>query len=205
MAITNGYCTLAQLKATYSIATADTVDDVALEAAISSASRLIDKYTNRFFYSLGSVGTPATFYYSPKSEVLCHTDDFQSLTEVAVNQAASNSAWATVFAATDYMLEPVNAPQWGEPYTSILAIGRYQFVNWWPQSLRLKGVFGWAAVPEQVRQACLMQASRIYMRGASPFGIAGTPDIGVVRLSNRLDADVQVMLSAFVRTGGMVL
>jgi phage gp36-like protein len=54
VAITNGYCTLAELKASLNIT--DAVDDTALEAAITSASRMIDDYTERFFYVNGTTG-----------------------------------------------------------------------------------------------------------------------------------------------------
>ncbi len=52
MAITNGYCTLAELKA--SLAITDSVDDTPLEAAVTAASRMIDDYTGRFFYADGT-------------------------------------------------------------------------------------------------------------------------------------------------------
>jgi len=42
MAITNGYCTLAQIKASAGIT--DTVDDVLLELAVEAASREIDAH-----------------------------------------------------------------------------------------------------------------------------------------------------------------
>ena len=50
MAITNGYATLAQVKAALRIPADDTVDDTLLEMAIESGSRAIDGYTNRSFY-----------------------------------------------------------------------------------------------------------------------------------------------------------
>ena len=52
MAITNGYSTLAELKAALTIS--DSTDDAALEAAINAVSRMIDDYTGRFFYKDGT-------------------------------------------------------------------------------------------------------------------------------------------------------
>ncbi len=52
MAVTNGYCTLLQLKAALGIA--DGIDDPLLEMAIESASRQIDSYTERYFYNAGT-------------------------------------------------------------------------------------------------------------------------------------------------------
>jgi hypothetical protein len=51
--------------------------------------------------------------------------------------------------------------------------------------------------------ATLLQASRLFTRRQSPFGIAGAPDLGVVRLSARLDADVEVLLKSFRKRGGV--
>jgi len=48
MAITNGYATLAEIKAYMSIS--DTTDDSLLENLVESASRSIDRIANRRFY-----------------------------------------------------------------------------------------------------------------------------------------------------------
>ena len=71
MAITNGYCTLAEVKAALRIPNADTVDDSLLETAVESASRLVDGYANRNFYSAGS----AVRYFSADSTYVCEIDD----------------------------------------------------------------------------------------------------------------------------------
>lgn len=201
--IVNGYCTLDELRASFAVTlSTDVANDVSMADAISSVSRLIDKHTDRFFYANGTTGTPVARYYTPRSGDTILVDDLVSATEVAVD-SSYNQTWSTIFATTDFMYEPINNQPKGEPFTSIVAVGRYSFPVGFRQSVRIKGIWGWEAVPEQVRQACLMQSSRIFFRNSSPFGIAGTPEIGVVRLSNKLDADVQVMLSGFCRVGGM--
>ena len=63
MALTNCYCTLSDLKT--SLAIEDIQDDTALEAAILTASRMIDDYTGRFFYRDGTTAAPVTRYYTP--------------------------------------------------------------------------------------------------------------------------------------------
>ena len=52
MAITNGYATLAQVKAALRIT--DNTDDTLIEGSVEAASRLIDGYTLRNFYSVGT-------------------------------------------------------------------------------------------------------------------------------------------------------
>lgn len=52
-------------------------------------------------------------------------------------------------------------------------------------------------VPDAIKQACLIQASRIFSRKSSPYGIAGSPETGELRLLNSLDVDVQQLLAGF--------
>ena len=60
MALTNAYCTLSDLKT--SLAIEDIQDDTALEAAIMTASRMVDDYCDRFFYKDGTALVPVTRY-----------------------------------------------------------------------------------------------------------------------------------------------
>mgnify|MGYP007100049100 CR=1 FL=1 len=200
MALTNCYTTLAELKAALGID--DNVDDTALEAAITAASRMVDDYTERFFYKDGTVQSPVARYYTPKDLYLLQIDDIVSISEIALD-SAFDQTYGTVFATSDYLVEPVNNPRKGWPYTRILATGSYIFTYPLPQSVRVTGVWGWSSVPSEVSMATLLQSSRLFTRRQSPFGIAGAPDLGVVRLSARLDADVEVLLKSFRKRGGV--
>jgi hypothetical protein len=51
--------------------------------------------------------------------------------------------------------------------------------------------------------ATLIQASRLFVRRQSPFGIAGTPDLGTVRLSAKLDAEVEALVRPFRKQNGI--
>ena len=201
MALTNAYCTLSDLKT--SLAIEDIQDDTALEAAILTASRMVDDYTGRFFYKDGTTAVPVTRYYTPNDWWICNVDDFTSLNEIATDENF-NQSYTTVWAATDYMVEPVNNPRRGWPYTRLLAIGAYLFPRLYPQTVRVKAVWGWSAVPTEIAMATKLQASRLFIRRQSPFGIAGTPDLGTVRLSSRLDPDVEALIRPFRKMNGLV-
>ncbi len=200
MAITNGYCTLAELKA--SLAISDSIDDTPLEAAITATSRMIDDYTGRFFYRNGTSQVPVSRYYTPLDPWTMNMDDNYTITQVATDDNF-NQTWDTVWATSDYMLEPVNNPQRGWPVNRILAIGRYVWPYYLPQSCRISGIWGWEAVPAEVNMATLIQAARLFTRRQSPFGIAGSPDLGTVRLSAKLDADVETLLRPFKKNNGL--
>jgi hypothetical protein len=188
VAITNGYATLAELKSSLTITDSD--DDALLELAITSTSRMIDDFTGRFFYANGTVGSPVIRYYTPNDPWTLAVDDYVSISEIATDDNF-NQTWSTVWAASDFLKEPVNNSLRGWPYTRLLATGRYVWPYYLPQACKVTGVWGWPAVPAEVNQACIIQSSRIFVRKQSPFGIAGTPELGTVRLSSRLDPDVQ--------------
>lgn len=200
MAIVNGYCTLAELKASLNIT--DAVDDTALEAAITAASRMIDDYTERFFYVNGSVGSPVTRYYTALDPYTINVDDITTVSEIATDDNF-DFTYGTVFTTSDFMVEPINNPIKGFPYNRLLAIGSYIFPYQLPQAVRVKGVWGFTAVPPEVNMATLIQSSRLFGRRQSPFGIAGSPEMGTVRLYSRLDADVEVLLRPFRKNGGL--
>lgn len=202
MAITNGYATLAELKSSLTITDSD--DDALLELAITSTSRMIDDFTGRFFYANGTVGSPVIRYYTPNDPWTLAVDDYVSISEIATDDNF-NQTWSTVWAASDFLKEPVNNSLRGWPYTRLLATGRYVWPYYLPQACKVTGVWGWPAVPPEVNQACIIQSSRIFVRKQSPFGIAGTPELGTVRLSSRLDPDVQAFLRPINRNNGLAV
>jgi hypothetical protein len=197
MAITNGYATLAEVKAALRIPGSDTIDDALLEMAIESGSRAIDGYTNRNFYSSGTVSR----VYAPSTSFVTEIDDLISITTLK-SASDDDSGFDITFQTTDYQLEPLNGNVDGQPtpFTHIRAIGDYLFNMFEGQAtVQVTGVFGFASVPIAVRQATVIQASRIYKRLDSPLGVAGISDIGIMRVSNRLDPDVAQLVDPLRR------
>ena len=93
MAVTNGYCTLADVKA--SLRLTDTLDDVLLENSINAASRMIDQYCNRYFYSTGA---GVVRYFKAVDAFNCWIDDCQTITELRTaqnNPITYNQIWAS--------------------------------------------------------------------------------------------------------------
>lgn len=200
MALTNAYCTLSDLKSSLGIE--DIQDDTSLEAAIMAASRMVDDYTGRFFYKDGTTGAPVTRFYTAQDWWTTNVDDIIYISEIATDDNF-DQLYTTVWTTSDYMVEPVNNPRRGWPWTRLLAIGAYIFPYNLPQSVRVRGVWGWSAVPQEVQMATKLQAARLFVRRQSPFGIAGSPDIGTVRLGSRLDPDVEVLLRPFRKVSWM--
>lgn len=206
MAIINGYCSLADVKAAARIPSEDDIDDTLLELSIESASRDIDAYAERVFYTTGT----ATRLYIPQDIYLVETDDIISVTSIATDTNGDGN-FDTVWAATDYQLEPLNNLAGGitTPFTRVRAIGRYLWPIYEPRnvnsnqaSVRIIGSFGFSSVPVAIRQATILAALRAYKRYESPTGVLGFSDVGVVRIG-RLDPDVQRLVDPYrkVRMG----
>ena len=197
MAITNGYATLADVKAALRIE--DNIDDNLIEIAIESASREIDGYCERVFYDVGT----AVRYYLPTDSFLVETDDLQSVTtlETSSDGKGFNVTWTD----SDYQLEPLNAVAGGieTPYTRIRAVGSYLFPIWEPRhpdayeaTVKVTGVFGFATVPTAIKQATILLSLRQFKRYDSPLGVAGFGDLGAMRVS-RFDPDVEALVAPF--------
>ena len=200
----NVYTTLADVRNSLQIE--DSIDDAEIEAAILAASRMIDDYCQRFFYQEGTLAFPATRYYTAVSPWYLETDDIVQITELACDPDFNQSyaqIWNTTTPPLDVMYEPVNNPQKGWPYTRVLAIGSYVFPYFFPQTVRISGIFGFPEVPYEVQLACKLQAARLFIRKQSPFGIAGSVELGTVRLNSRLDPDVEMLLKTFRRNQGL--
>lgn len=194
MAISNGYCSLNQVKAALRIT--DNVDDTLLEMAIESASRAIDGHAGRYFYSSGT----ATRIYTADDALLCQIDDLAGTAITLVTDPDADGTWADTWGTDDYQLEPVNGVVDGltVPYTRIRATGDYNFPTESGEALvKVTGVFGWATVPTAITQACVIQASRIFKRLDSPLGVAGFGDMGAIRVSRYLDPDVEQLVAPY--------
>lgn len=191
MAITNGYATLAQVKAALRIT--DSVDDSLLEMAIESASRAIDQYTARNFYNAGT----AVRYYAPSDSLNVEIDDMISLVSLQT-MSDDEQVYDTTWSSDDYQLEPLNGIVDGisQPYNHIRAVGDYTYLTLAGEAtVKVTGVWGWNAVPIQVTQATVIQASRIFKRLDSPLGII-SGELGSMRVGSRLDPDVAQLVDS---------
>ena len=192
MAITNGYCSLSQIKAAARIT--DAIDDSLLEMAVESASRMIDAECDRNFYSSGT----ATRDFIPNDVYTVDTDDLTSIVSVKLDDSGELTFPITL-AVTDYQTEPVNQKVSGNafPITRLRMIGDYLLPIWGKQAtVRIQGVYGFTPQPIQVTQACIIQASRIFKRLDSPLGVAGFGDMGAIRVG-KVDPDVAMLIRPF--------
>ena len=201
MAMNNSYCSLNDAKLAARIT--DTIDDALLELAIESASREIDSYTERVFFNTGA--TAISRVYIPQDLYLLETDDIVSVTSIK-SDSTGEGGFDLTWDAADYQLEPLNGIAGGitTPFTRIRAVGSKLWPIYEPRdinagqaSVEITGVFGFASVPIAVRQATILSALRAYKRYESPTGVLGFSDVGVVRVSTRLDPDVSRLIDPY--------
>jgi hypothetical protein len=193
VSITNGYCTLAQIKSAARIPSADTIDDAMLEMAVESASRMIDAECDRNFYA-----TTTTRDFTPSDAYTVDTDDLTVITSVKIDDAGEGTFPITL-ATSDYQTEPLNQRVSGNPYPiyRLRMIGDYLLPIWGKQAtVRIAGTYGFTPTPIQVTQACVIQASRIFKRLDSPLGVAGFGDMGAVRVG-KVDPDVAMLIRPY--------
>lgn len=182
----------------------DTVDDTELSYAISAASRAVDEDTGRQF---GVVASAEQRFYTgrwdrKRCRWVVEFDDLMSVSGFAAE--TQDSEGTTVGAIDDYVMEPRNAAAKGRPWEAMLVLPNSSFKpTGRVDEVAVTALWGWTAVPDPVVQATLLQASRLFSRRTSPYGIAGSPDLGSeLRLLARVDPDVSVSLRPFRRWWG---
>jgi hypothetical protein len=203
MAIVNGYANRNQIKAALRIGTADTIDDELIDNCAGAASRLIDGYCNRKFWSVGSA---TSRIYTAEDDYYCSIDDIAGTALTLKTSSLADGVFDVTWTVTDYQLEPLNGNLDGLTwsYDKIRAVGDYLFpnvnANYGSQALvQVTATFGWPSVPEPVTQATIIQASRLFKRYDSPLGVAGFGDMGAIRVSRALDPDVAQLVEPYRR------
>lgn len=191
------YLSLDEAKRWTGVPIADAqIDD--LEDAISAVEREIEQYCQRRFAQTSSSARD----FAASNTTLLRLGPFNDL--VSVSEVATDTTGDGTFDATitSYELEPRNtAGPETRPYTAVRRIA-----GKWPVAtsadgrqarIRITGVWGWPAVPAPVKQATRIQVARIFRRTDSPYGVVGESEFGIMRLTARLDPDVQHMLDPY--------
>lgn len=205
MAITNGYCTLAQIKAEMRIGTNDTADDTRLELAVAAASRQIDAHCGRRFWQDGTVKVRE---YFPEDYLTCMVDDISTTVGliVAVDDDDDGTYETTLTLDTHFILLPTNAADEVpvRPFTELRIVDTDGGASFSPgnarPNVRVTAKFGWPAVPDDVTKACLIQASQLFKASDAVFGAAQFGEAGVaLRVQARLNPMAEALLEAYAR------
>lgn len=201
MAITNGYATLADFQAWAGVTNPTAAEDALGESAVMSASRMVDEHTGRFFWAQSA----ATKYATPIESDFILVDDLVAVTTLKTDDDGDGVFETTWTQGTDFYLAPRNnavaypvRPFWE---VAVCPGGRYAFIPGRRWHVQILGNWGWAAVPEMVKTATLIQATRLYKRKDAPFGVAGSSQIAgpiAMKGDEEMDGDAVRLLRGFV-------
>lgn len=183
MAIGDPYATMAELKQRMKIPAADTQDDDRLTQAVTAASRGIERVCKRQF-NRAEEATVRTV--APLRDRLLITPDFHTDDGLAVaTDSAADGTFATTLNPADLQLEPLDGVQdgiEGWPYWRIRAVGASAFPRTERASVRVTAQWGWAAVPADIKEACLIAAAELFKLVDAPLGVTGMQDWGMIRV-----------------------
>ena len=194
--MTVDYATLAQVKAALRIT--DQIDDALLDTSIDAASRWVDGWCGRTFTPAS--GTSVKEYVPSGRMEPLFVNDLTDVVSIRIDEDLDRT-FSTTLNEIDFQLEPVNGA-FGNDFPFYII--RPQEDGFWPTSfgratVRVEATFGWPEIPDAVREATILQASRLYTRLSSPVGVVSFGDMGAVRVSRFVDPDVEMLLAPYRR------
>lgn len=208
------YCTATEIKNHLTDSQLDATYDNILATLATRASRAIDRFTKRANGAY-AVSADSTRYFDGTYDLELLVDELAAApTSVAVAESGdvddSNGTGGTytAWAASDYLLWPANALQWGLPFEALI-IDRINGTKsaWYTyrKGIKIVGKFGYSTTPpEEIKEACIIQAVRYFKRGQQAFmDTSANPmfqqmPYGVVTVAG-LDPDVELLLNHFIR------
>lgn len=191
MAITNGYATLAEVKAYINTSSTNATDDAVIEDMVEMASRLIDAETHRTFYA-----RTETRYFDYTSERgLMLDDDLLTITTLTNGDG-------TVITSADYKLFPLNLTQKDE-VRLIQSSSIYWDTDAYSNTegvISIAGTWGYSATaPDNIKHACISIVVSAYHRryGEGVEGAATITAAGVVITPKDIPADAWGIIKSY--------
>jgi hypothetical protein len=206
MALGDNYATTMELKSRLNIPAANTDYEAELDDALNSASREIERFTNRQF-NKADEATARTF--EPFACDYIWVTDFWTETDLEIRtDEQGTGTFSTLWTTGDYELYPREGQEFGVsgfPFYKIFPI-KWRFFPITPRgqrrgTLKVTAKWGWTEVPSQVKQATLALAARNFQMKDAPLGLAGNSEMGMVRVGD--DGYVAAKLQGLRRCGGM--
>lgn len=180
----------------------DTFDDTQIQTVLDAASRNIDRVCGRRF----TLETAATKTYLTHDPNRLEVTDLIAVTSITVD-VTGNHTFTRTLTTANYELSPY------QDETGAASV-RFQEVRIWPTSTvgfspghltRIVGNFGYVdedgLTPADIKQACLILASRLWKRRETPFGVLSLPDIGSAVQLRKTDPDVASLLAPYALSG----
>jgi hypothetical protein len=163
-------------------------DDIAIQRDLVAVSRQIDRMLGRWV-GFGKDDEDVARVYESRYWNPLMVDDLVSVTTV---EEWTGTAYV---ATTAYELRPFNAVLEGRPYRQIR-----KTTGTWADRVRVTGIWGWPAVPEQIRAACIELTA--VLRIESPRATSAINEFQqVVTASRAGQAAIERLMSGFINPG----
>lgn len=165
-----------------------------VDTLCDAATAAVDAYCGRVF-TADSVASARVFTTLSTWDV--NIDDAWAITSVKTDESGFGT-YSTTWATSDYFTTPFNGVgqngHTGWPTTRLCGRQTRWFTPaLWP-SVQVTAKWGWAAVPDEVKQATLMLAAELLASKDAPLGITAV-DVGGIQVRGNLR--VQSLLNPF--------
>lgn len=180
------YVTVAELAARLNIG--DSYEDAELTTALNAACAKVDDHCGRTFAQDAAVTIRTVRAVDQWRLVLDPGMDISTVTGLIVktddnDDGSFETTWTIT---TDFECESSGYGyngQSGWPFTQLTAVGSKTWPCWTNRrAVQITAKFGWAEVPEPVKQATLIMGAELWKLKDAPFGIAGFGDFGPIRV-----------------------
>ena len=182
--------------------------DFMLGEMVTAASRFIDQYIGAWPNYFSPSTDTETRYFDGNKKVEIDVDHIAALTSVAVSEEGelSSSDYTAWTLDTDYFTWPYNSTGLVEPISRLIVDINGDKINWtrFRKAVRVVARFGYStSVPEVIKQACVAQTGRWYMRAKQAWQDGGANvEIGKMTFVKQLDPDIKQILNPW-KLGGM--
>jgi len=179
--------------------------DTNLTNAINASSRLIDQITGRVFFISESVQVK---FFTPNNPFILDVPDIATTTGLIVQLDTTDdgSYDKTITLDTDFYLKPLDVVDLdGDndiPFQSLVILDRRSSERFDPdivRNVKITAKYGFNAVPDAIKQACLLQSSRLWKRKDSPFSTYGSSEVGERELFQKMDPDAKSLIKPYIR------
>ena len=199
MAIGDAYCTDEEFKSWVGVD--DALDANESPVIRKAASRKVEEYCGRQFNDAGSATARV---YHPNSSTCLRLDEFHTTSGLIVaTDTGDDGTYETTISASNYTVYPLNGikdGQTGWPYDRIELRNAATFPAVTGPAVSVTARWGWAAVPDDVKTATLIQAAFLLGRRRSRNGL----DSGVWVSRLPLDPTAASLLMRFSNAGRKV-
>jgi hypothetical protein len=203
--VTNGYLELREAEAYVQRQFAD--GSGILEDIITAVSRSIDRHCGRHFYQHGTTGSPVARYFEVEKLDELNLGTYNDLVSLSTLKTDDNGdgVFETTYSASQYVLCPVGAATFApvaEPFTEIELLNGSTFPASVPSGreylIEVTGVWGWPAVPIEVKHAARILCAEYAKLQDAPLGMTGDPQFGMSRIPPQKQRHVRELLGPYI-------